>query len=155
MLYTISAVAYRLFEPDSTYTTSADQTYLDYNSLKEYLVSTGEGAVHYLYFYSADDDTSVYVKNTVITSVENMTSLQFTRILETVDITELDREMKTNKLAEDWGITSYPAFAAIVMENGVPVVKSKLEYTKDHPLTAQDVVTWLQENGLYTGTLHQ
>ena len=51
--------------------------------------------------------------------------------------------------------SAVPAFAAIVMENGVPVVKSKLEYTKDHPLTAQDVVTWLQENGLYTGTLHQ
>jgi 2-phosphoglycerate kinase len=44
--------------------------------------------------------------------------LQFTKIIETVDITNLVRSMQTNKLSEDWQLSSYPAFAAVTVKNG-------------------------------------
>ena len=145
MLYSTAVVAYRLFEPTASYHVGDEDTYLDYNSLKEYVKSGGDSSVHYLFFYSSEDDNSVYIKNTVITKVENDTSLQFTKIIETVDITSLVRNMQTSKLSEDWTISSYPAFAAVTVNN-------KLENTNDHQITAADMEQWLALNGLYQGT---
>jgi hypothetical protein len=152
MLYSTAVIAYRIFEPTASYHIGDEDTYLDYASLKEYVKSTGDSSVHYLFFYSSEDNTSVYLKNTVIAAVENDTSLQFTRIIETVDITELVRSMQTNQLSEDWHISSYPAFAAVAVQDGKIIVQNTLENTKEHQLTASDIEDWLRENGLYAGT---
>lgn len=152
MLYSTAVIAYRIFEPTASYHIGDEDTYLDYASLKEYVKSTGDSSVHYLFFYSSEDNTSVYLKNTVIAAVENDTSLQFTRIIETVDITELVRSMQTNQLSEDWHISSYPAFAAAAVQDGKIIVQNTLENTKEHQLTASDIEDWLRENGLYAGT---
>ena len=152
MLYSTAVVAYRLFEPTASYHIGDEDTYLDYNSLKEYVKSGGDSSVHYLFFYSSEDDNSVYIKNTVITKVENDTSLQFTKIIETVDITSLVRNMQTSRLSEDWTISSYPAFAAVTVKNGAIIVNNKLENTNDHQITAADMEQWLALNGLYQGT---
>ncbi len=152
ILYSTAVVAYRLFEPSATYHIGDEDTYLDYNSLKEYVKSGGDSSVHYLFFYSSEDNDSAYIKNTVITTVENDTSLQFTKIIETVDITSLVRNMQTNKLSEDWQLSSYPAFAAVTVKNGEIIVNNKLENTSDHQITAEDFEAWLTLNGLYQGT---
>lgn len=152
MLYSTAVVAYRLFEPVASYHTGDEDTYLDYNSLKEYVKSGGDSSVHYLFFYSSEDPTSVYIKNTVITTVENDTSLQFNRIIETVDITNLVRNLQTSRLSDEWQISSYPAFAAVTVKNGVILVNNKLENTTDQPITAENFEAWLGENGLYQST---
>jgi hypothetical protein len=56
ILYSTAVVAYRLFEPVATYHVGDEDTYLDYNSLKEYVKSGGESSVHYLFFYSSEDN---------------------------------------------------------------------------------------------------
>ncbi|NLH63297.1 MAG: hypothetical protein GX478_03765 [Erysipelotrichaceae bacterium] len=151
ILYSTAVIAYRIFEPTASYHVGDEDTYLDYASLKEYVKSTGDSSVHYLFFYSSEDNTSVYLKNTVIPTVENDTSLQFTRIIETVDITELVRSMQTSQLSEDWQISSYPAFAAVAVQDGRVIVQNVLENTNEHQLTAADIEDWLKENGLYAG----
>lgn len=152
ILYSTAVIAYRLFEPTATYHVGDEDTYLDYNSLKEYVKSGGDSSVHYLFFYSSEDNNSAYIKNTVITTVENDTSLQFTKILETVDITNLIRTMQTYKLADDWQLSSYPAFAAVTVKNGNIIVNNKLENTSEHQITAEDLENWLTLNGLYQNT---
>lgn len=152
ILYSTAVVAYRLFEPTASYRTGDEDTYLDYNSLKEYVKSGGESSVHYFFFYASDDENSVYIKNTVMTTVENDTSLQFRKIIETVDITSLVDDMQTSRLADEWQLSSYPAFAAVTMKDGDVVVNNKLENTTDHQLTASDIEAWLTLNGLYQGT---
>lgn len=155
ILYSTAVIAYRLFEPTASYHVSGEDSYLDYNSLKEYVRSGGDSSVHYLFFYSGEDNNSAYIKNTVLTEAENDASLQFTRIIETVDITNLVRNMQTSRLADDWQISSYPAFAAVTVKNGNIIVNNQLEYTEDDPITVEKLEDWLSLNGLYQSTSSQ
>lgn len=149
ILYSCGVVAYRLFEPTASYHIGNGEDYVDYNSLREYVTSTGESSIHYFFFYSKTDEDSVYIKNSVITSVENDTSLQFSKIIETVDITEITQNMDSNVLYEDWGISSYPAFATFTVENGNVMVSHILESSSNHIITALDIKQWLKDNDLY------
>ena len=147
-VYSIAVVAFRIYEPKTDANVVEESAYLDYDSLKEYILSTGESVTHYLFFYSRNDNDCVYVKNTVLASVTVDTQLQIDRIIETVDITALQDNMLTEKLAADWGIQRYPAFAAVSVIDGEPTVLNSLEYDGEIPLTPADVETWLKENGL-------
>jgi hypothetical protein len=59
--------------------------------------------------------------------------------------------MQTSQLSEDWQISSYPAFAAVAVQDGRVIVQNVLENTNEHQLTAADIEDWLKENGLYAG----
>lgn len=146
--YSMSVVAFRIYEPKKDTNVVEESTYLDYDSLREYILSTGESVTHYLFFYSSNDNDCVYVKNTVLASVTVDTQLQIDRIIETVDITVLEENMLTEKLAAEWGIQRYPAFAAVSVVDGAPVVLNSLEYDGEIPLSAANVEEWLRENGL-------
>lgn len=146
--YSAAVVAFRVFEPKTDANVVEESAYLDYDSLKEYILSTGESVTHYLFFYSRNDNDCVYVKNTVLTSVNADTQLQIDRIIETVDITALEENMLSEKLTADWGIQRYPAFVAVSVKDGEPVVLNSLEYDGEIPLSAAQVEEWLRENGL-------
>ena len=146
--YSTAVVAFRVFEPKTDTNVIDEGAYLDYDSLREYILSTGESVTHYLFFYSRNDNDCVYVKNTVLASVSVDTQLQIDRMIETVDITSLEANMLTEKLSADWGIQRYPAFAAVTVKDGEPVVLNSLEYDGEIPLSALDVEAWLRENVL-------
>ena len=147
MLYSSAAAIYRIFEPQDDTDMNAG-TYLDYDSLKEYLLSTGEGTIHYLFFSSIDSADCQYVVNTVMSTVQNDTKLQIAKIIETVDITALEKALNTDRLQADWNISAYPAFAAVRIENGAIVVDNTLQYESDKPMNAASVEEWLKINGL-------
>lgn len=151
-LYSTAAVVYRLFEPIETYHADNSTLYLDYSSLKEYVQASSEGSVHYLFFYASDDDASDNIKNTVLPAVENNTSLQFSKVIETVDITALVKNHQTYRLSQEWGLTSYPAFAAAGVSNGSIVVNHILEDSSDDPIDEQSLENWFIVNGLYQST---
>ena len=151
VIYSSSVVVYRIYEPKNDTNVVDENPYLDYDSLKEYILSTGESVTHYLFFYSRKDNDCVYVKNTVMASVAADTKMQVDRIIETVDITPLEDNLTTGRLASEWGISRYPAFAAVTVADGVPTVISVLEYDGEIPLSARQVEDWLAENGLTSG----
>ena len=150
VIYSCGVVTFRIFEPKTDTNVVEESAYLDYDSLKEYIMSTGESVTHYLFFYSREDNDCVYVKNTILATVMADTQLQIDRIIETVDITSLQQNLTTGRLSSDWGISRYPAFAAVTVADGAPKVLNVLEYDGEIPLSAAQVEDWLRENGLIT-----
>ena len=148
VIYSSGVVIYRIYEPKTDTNVVEESAYLDYESLKEYVMSTGESVTHYLFFYSMSDNDCVYIKNTVMAKVQSDTLLQIDRIIETVDITALEANMTTARLSKEWGISRYPAFAAVTVEDGQIKVVNMLEYDGEVPLTALDIEGWLEMNGL-------
>ncbi len=152
MIYSTAVVGYRIFEPQLDTHSPDEQAYIEYDTLNDYVLSGSEGAIYYLFFYSKINSDCAYVKNTVLNIVQNETKLEINKLIDTVDITELERSMSVSRLSSEWGINSYPAFAAVSIHDGIPQVDSKLEWNNDDMLNALDIELWLIENGLYIGT---
>lgn len=151
MVYSVAVAGYRYFEPRAYEESEEGLVYLDYETLKDYLLSGQDGATHYLFFYSRKNQDCQYVKNTVMATVRNDTGLQIDRMIETVDITELEEQLQTNRLKTEWGLSSYPAFMAARVEDGEIVIDNFIQYDQNHPMMANDIETWLQLNGIYAG----
>lgn len=155
MIYSSAVVLYRIFEPKNNTEYLDDDATLSYDSLQEYLISTGEGSTHYVFFYSALNDNCIYVRNTVLNQVESETRISVSSLFETVDITSLDENMTTGRLSDEWGIAGYPSFAAITVKEGKPVVVNQLVWTDQKPITAASVEEWMKENDLWNGVQKQ
>ncbi len=148
-VYSTGLIAYKIFEPEINDTD--EYIYLDYDSLKDYTMSAGLSTNHYYMFLSKNSDDSIYVRDTVLSTVENETGLDIQKLIEFVDITELEKNLETHRLLDDWGIQTYPSFMAVsVDENGI-TIDNTLEWNPELPMSAANVEQWLTENGLYTG----
>jgi uncharacterized protein YxeA len=148
--YSGAVIIYRLLEPETE--TSEPKTFIPYSSLKQYVAANGESSIHYLFFYSSADVNSSYVCTTVLSKTASQTGLDLSKIIETVDMTAIDQSGETSQLHTDWNISSYPAFAAVSVENGQTVVANTLEWDPEHPLEPSDIEEWLEENDLYQST---
>lgn len=150
MIYSGCVIIYRINDPNNTRIAAAENAeMLDYTSLSAYVLSQKDASMHYFFFGSPDDNNSQYVQNTVLKTVEKDTGLSLDSIIEPVDISDLIKNMQTNDLASQWGIASYPAFAAVAVQDGQIVVLNKLEWSNDQVLSASAIENWLAENGLY------
>ncbi len=150
IVYSCAVVGYRIFEPSLDIASDPDTAYLDIDSLDQYILSSPEGSTHYLFFYSRVNKDCVYVRDTVLSVVQKETQLNLSRIIEIADITSKDRSLDLAGLYEDWGISNYPAFASYTVQNGEIVMNNMLVYDGKKPLTAADIESWLELNGLYT-----
>ena len=148
VMYSTCVVAYRIFEPRDNQNITDSSSYLAYDSLKSYVESSSQN-IHFFFFFSAINNDSIYLKNTVFTTVEQDIGQPLSNMIETVDITELDEKMETKRLSEDWQVSSYPALIAVSYDNSTITVMNKLEWTNKKAITAKDIENWLQENGLY------
>lgn len=155
MIYSTAVVSYRIFEPKLDTSSPDEHEYIEYDSLNEYILSTGEGAIHYFYLYSSINQDCVYIKNTVLAAVQNDTKIEIDKVIETVDITSLEKSMNISRLSSEWGINAYPAFMAVSMKDGVPAVDNKLEWDPEHMISVRDIEQWLIDNGLYIGTVQE
>ena len=82
--------------------------------------------------------------------MEQNTGKSLSSLFEFVDITEIDRNLETKKLSDEWQVSAFPALVAVTKEDdGTLTIKNKLEWTNDSPLTAQSVEDWLILNELY------
>ena len=147
--YSLVSACYHLFEPENDLDQSTDALIIDYKSLNDYILSGSEGTIHYVLFYDKRIQDSEYVRNTLLITVQNDTQVQLTKIIEIADTSELDLDTVVLRLTDDWGIRSCPALAVIELDNGKAVVTSKLEWSSEQMLSAEDVEIWLIDNGLY------
>ena len=154
MVYSTAVVGYRFFEPNTYDDTEETVTYLDYETLKDYIRSSPDGVTHYLFFSYRKNQDCIYVKNTVMATVKNDTGLQIDRMIETVVITPLEEQLLTNRLKNEWGLSSYPAFVTARTQNGEIIIDNFIQYDQNHPMLASDIEAWLQLNGIYSGPDH-
>lgn len=149
VIYSSCVIAYRIFEPRDNYAVDQTTSYVAYDSLKPYIENSSQNT-HYLFFYSSINNNSVYLKDTIFSQVEQNTGKSLSSLFEFVDITEIDRNLETKKLSDDWQVSAFPALVAVTKEDdGTLTIKNKLEWTNDSPLTAQSVEDWLILNDLY------
>ena len=147
MIYSTCVVAYRIFEPRDNQSTTDTTSMLAYDSLKSYVIDSSSN-IHYFLFYSALNNNSIYLKDTILTIVESDINKSLSNIIEVVDITELDQKMEIKRLSEDWQVSSYPAFISVSNDNGKIIINNKLEWTNEKAITTTDVEEWLKLNGI-------
>lgn len=148
-VFSFGIVAYRIFEPRDTVTQTDTSNYLAYESLEAY-ITQGSQNVHYLFFYSRNNNDCIYVHDTLFPLVENDIGIRLNSIIETVDITEVDETLETTELFQTWSINSYPSFVAIKVSDGEIQMINKLEWSNTSTMTMQSIEEWLLENNLYT-----
>lgn len=154
VIYSGVIVGYKIFEPetaeeiaDSAMTSQS----LDYETLKDYTLNSGTSVTHYYFFGSSKTNDSLYVMNTVLRSVNRDTAVDLSSLIEYVDVAPLEDTMTTSQLNTDWTVTSYPAFVACQVQDGQIVILNKLEWNANSPMSEDNVIQWLIENGLYDG----
>ncbi len=147
MIYSSCVIAYRIFEPRDNQSTTDTTSMLAYDSLKSYVIDSSSN-IHYFLFYSALNNDSIYLKDTILTIVESDINKSLSNIIEVVDITELDQKMEIKRLSEDWQVSSYPAFVSVSNDNGEIIINNKLEWTNEKAITTTDVEEWLKLNGI-------
>jgi hypothetical protein len=155
VIYSGVIVGYKIFEPenaeeiaDSAMTSSS----LDYDTLKDYTLNSGASAIHYYFFGSSKTNDSLYVMNTVLRSVNRDTSVDLSTLIEYVDISSLEDTGTTQRLKDDWTVSTYPAFVACQVQDGQIVILNKLEWNANSPMSEDNIIQWLVENGLYDGS---
>lgn len=152
VVYSGIVVGYKIYEPEKvdvhaqTEETSASS--LDYSSLRDYTLASGPSSTHYYFFCTSKDNDCLYLENTVMSDVQAGTDLDLSSLLERVDISDLYDNPDDTSLFDDWGIRSYPAFAAARVQDGTISVLNTLEWDPSHPLNADNIRQWLALNGL-------
>lgn len=155
MIYSSAAMVYRIFEPQLDTNEQRDLTYLEYSTLQNYIISTGESSKHILFFCSRSDPNAVFVKDTVLSTVQSDTGLSISQIIEVADITNEDPLDIAARLYRDWGIQEMPAFLAVGVQNNACIVLDRLEWDESDPFTAMKIEDWLAANGFKTGVYSQ
>ncbi len=150
VIYSGILVGYKLNEP-----VDAGDAYsgifanvLDYASLSDYTRSSGSSVIHYYFFCSENNNDCVYVRDTVIHQVRSETTFDPEKLLEYVDISELEKSLNVNRLKTEWNISSYPAFIACRVQNGNIIISNQLEWNPEQPISAEQLKAWLRLNEL-------
>lgn len=154
VVYSAIIIGIKIFEPDQIDTDEAvfqHASALDYETLRDYTISSGAGVTHFYLFSSADNSDCIYVENTVLKNAAAATGMNLSDLIEIVDITDLERTLSTNRLRAEWGVLSYPAFIACHVEKGEIIVDNMLEWNPSQPISTDDIERWLKLNGVYEG----
>ena len=149
MIYSSAAMIYRIFEPQLDTNEQKDLTYVEYSTLSDYILSHGEASIHIVFFCSLKDADSLYLKDTVLSTVQSDTGLPVSQILEVVDVSTAGNDINA-RLLRDWGVGAIPSFVSVGVANGQCIVHDRLEWTQDAPLKARQIEDWLEANGFRT-----
>lgn len=147
-IYTSAAACYRIYDPQNSSQNETASSMISYNSVRNLILSKGSGSVCYLFFCSLKDDNCIYVRNTVLNTIEKETGISPDSVIYTVDVTPLEENMNTGRITAEWGIHSWPAFLCVSTDGQNITVTSQLEWNSDSPLTASDIESWLKDSGL-------
>jgi protein-disulfide isomerase-like protein with CxxC motif len=91
------------------------------------------------------------MENTVLKDAESETGLDLRNMIEYVDITDLEANLSTNRLKQEWDVASYPAFVACRVRNGMIEISNTLQWNPSSPISTSDLIRWLELNNLYDG----
>ncbi len=150
-IYSAAAVIYKYYEPQIHVQPTDSQSYIEYDSLSDYILSSADGTVHYLYFYDSRNADCIYVKNTIFTAVEKETRVSLADLIEIVSLSNLDQDTILRKLHDEWNVNSYPSFICISVNDRQASVDSILEWESDRMITSYEIEVWLTENGIDMG----
>ena len=152
VVYSAVVIGIKIFEPekpdegtDSLIAAKA----LNYEALRDYTINSGSAVIHYYLFWSMDNNDCKYVADTVLKDCQAETGVNLSELIEIVDITELERNLQTNRLKTDWNVSSYPAFIACRTKAGRIIIDNSLEWNPAQPISVDDLKRWLTLNGLY------
>lgn len=154
VIHSMALAGYMMFEPEQPDDSGVPgflNMVVDYDSLKEYTLSSGPSAIHYYYFCSFENPDCEYVENTILKSSARTTSVNIADLIEYVDITELEQKLQTNRIKSEWGITNYPAFIAVRNNADGIEVLNRLEWNPASPMNELQLNRWLMLNNLYDG----
>ncbi len=154
LLASIVLAGYKVFQPNNNYinTTNIDSFYISFNNAKEYTLSGGDNTSHYYLFCDPNDTDCKYVYDSVFPSVTSKNNdINIKTIIEYIDISDIVNETDLSTKLGEWNISTYPALVSCKIENGEIKINNTLEFDKDNPLNADDIINWMIVNDIYSG----
>lgn len=150
-LYSCILVGYRIFEPDNVEENETHFTDigLDFSSVKDYTLSSGQNSYHYYFFCSPFNNDCKYVEETLVKTVESETGIDMTKLIDYVDVTDLEEKMALYRLSSEWGIPSYPAFVSCHTDSETIFIDNIIAWDVNQPLSVEDIKRWLSDAGFY------
>ena len=146
-IYSLGVFAFRALDESREYEMQDNFTVIDCEQLEDYLLASSNGTVYYLMFYSNDSNDAIYLRETVLSTLNGTKSIDAYKTITIVDFSNTDL-IKRNELLTKWS-TQIPSFLCVNIENNTIVTDSILSYDHTKPLKASDVEAWLKENGVY------
>lgn len=145
---------YSYFKPEKVEaiaSTTRTTPMIPYETTADYLLSSGDSTIHYLFFCSATNPDCRYIEDTVMKSLESEQGHNLFEHIEYVDISSLEASLSTNQLKDDWGINTYPAFVSVSVNDGSFSVNNFIQWDKDNPTGTRDLKQWMVNNGIWAG----
>lgn len=124
---------------------------IPYETTTDYLLSSGDSTIHYLFFCSVSNPDCRYIEDTVMKALESEQGHDLFDIIEYVDIASLEESLSTNQLKDDWGLNTYPAFASVSVNDGSISVNNFIQWDKDNPMSTRDLKQWMVQNSIWSG----
>lgn len=128
---------------------------IPYETLPDYLKTSGDSATHYLFFCSFENDDCNYVQNTVMKSLDAEQGSSLFDVIEYVDVSKLEDDLAINQIKDDWGFNSYPAFVAITNTNNELNVENYLQWDNENPMSTRELKQWMVENNIWVGLFEE
>ena len=150
IIYSIGILAYRLIDIQRHKNTEQIMNYtiIQQQSLNDYLLASSNGTVHYLFFFSKDNEDARYLKDTILARLNTQTSVDISQIIEIVDLTDLPVIEREPYMSSTYNST-FPSFITLHKENNAIVIDSVLNYDMNQPLKDDELKAWLSANGVY------
>lgn len=152
VIYSGILISYRMFQPDNAdvyvYANNIEGA-LDFETLKDYTLSSGSSSIHYYLFFEQGDNDSIYVINTVFKAVESSIDMNLTNLIEYVDLGDGSSTDVLTELSSTWGVDTYPAFVACHVDGNEIVIDNTLTATSDQPISDSQLKQWLLLNNIY------
>ena len=155
-LTSIALGLYRFFEANDTVHVASDHMpfMIEYDGVKQYALSNGDSSTSYFLFCSVENDNCQYIVNTLYSSVNSeLINRDINDIVEYVNIQTLIDEGTIDRLNTEWNINNYPAFISVSNNYGELTINNSLVWDDANPLSSNDILNWLAQNGQYDGQL--
>lgn len=159
ILIAVASIAlglYRFFEAnDAPHVASASMPFMiEYDGVRQYALSNGDSSTSYFLFCSVENDNCQYIVNTLYSSVNSeLNNRNINDIVEYVNIQSLIDEGTIDRLNTEWNINNYPAFVSVSNNYGELTINNSLVWDDANPLSSNDILNWLSQNGQYDGEL--
>ncbi|MFV0479496.1 MAG: hypothetical protein ACK5LZ_02870 [Anaerorhabdus sp.] len=143
---------YIYFQPEKTTVQAAvlNTPMIPYETLNDYLISSGDSTTHYLFFCDPENADCIYIQNTIIKPLEAKQGQSLFERLEYVDVSSTE-DITAAQFVDSWGFSSYPAFVTVEIENGEFTIINSIQNTTDSPISESELKQWLAENQIWSG----
>ncbi|NLA77916.1 MAG: hypothetical protein GX845_00025 [Erysipelothrix sp.] len=122
----------------------------EYHDVKPYVLKK-EGHA-YLFFCDGGVDCQ-YVNDNMLAPLAKQIKAADFNDLTFVDMSKVAETMSPAKLFDDWGISKYPAFVAVHVEEGQKTIENTLQWDFAAPFSKEDIKQWMIDNDIWKGPI--